>query len=218
MNYRAIILVAASVATLALGAGQAFAQDFGPYVSIGVGSTTVEQTDGGLSPKGTAVDVRLGNVFFDYDGWSVAAEAGAAYSNASASEQGTFCIDFDCNDEGIWTDEETSKWSGSLGLRVSRPVGPVVVSGIAGVRVAEFTRTSHYDNAGFFPDETYENTAFAFGGYYGFGLDYPVNDRWSVGIEWQHSDLVQTKWEGSYGGDERGFTEETWKAGFRRKF
>ena len=214
-----VLLIAASVAALAIGVSSASAQEPGDlYATFGVGSTSLEPTNGTLHPEGTIVDVRVGDVLFDYDGWSVAIEAGAAYSDASASDNGTFCMDFDCDDVGSWTEEHTSKWSGTLGFVVSRPVGRLVVSVGAGVRVAEFTQTSHYDNAGLYDNETYTDTAVGFGTYVAARVDYPVNDRWSVGLGYESSAMKTEEWSSNYGSYTSGFDQTTWTAGFRRKF
>lgn len=218
MTNRSIFLVAASVAALAIGVSSASAQDSGLYGSIGVGSTQVETSMSSLSPEGTTVEITAGDVFLTYDGWSIAAEASAAYSGAEASMRTQVCDVPDCGyDE--WEDETVgTTWSAKLGFRVSRPVGPVVLSLGAGITAAEYTQDYHYDSNGVFPDYHWGEQGYGVGTYYDVSLAYPVTDSLSVVGTYGESDLTVREWSSSYGGNSESFETRTWTLSLKKRF
>ena len=192
-NRSTFFLAAASVAVMALGfAGAASAQDTGLYGSVSVGSTSVDADNGyTLSPSGTVIDIRLGDAFPVSD-FSVGVEAGVSYSNAKASNKQMSCDVANCGYDEYRYETDKATWSGSLGLRVSYDLGPVRASLLGGARVAELSREVKYDSAGVFPTYQYDETSMAFGPYWGFGASYKVSD-WSVGVDYERSNLVRTR-------------------------
>lgn len=219
MNNRSIFLVAASVAALAIGVSSASAQEPGDlYGSVSVGTTDVGSTNAfNLSPSGTVVDLRVGDVLYDGD-FTVAVEAGAMLGAVEASQVIKACIRSICGYDEFDTERRAVDWSGSLGLRVSHELGPVTVYVTGGVRVAKMTESSSYDSGGYYPTWKYEQTGYVAGTYVGAGGSYPLTRHLSVTLAYERADLTSTSWSSNWSSGTTGFQQETLTAGLTWAF
>lgn len=209
---RVSILCAASVAVLSLFAvSSANAQ---VYVAGAVGTTDFGTTSSyNLSPSGTLVDLRLGDVVYDNGDFTVAAEAGVQLGDVSDSQVIQTCTVTDCGYDEFDTERRKADWSGSLGLKVGHKLGPVTMFVTGGVRVAQITESSSYDSGGVYPSGKYEQTNYAFGPYWGFGASYPVGPRLSATLAYERADLTRMSWSSTWGSGDDGFNQETVSVG-----
>ena len=212
MTNRSIFLAVASVAVLAF-AGSASAQDSGLYGSINIGATDVGSTNAfNLSPSGTVVDLRVGDVLYNGD-FTVAVEAGAMLGEVAAERVIPTCTFGICGYDEFDTEHRQVDWSGSFGLRVGHSFGPVTAYVTGGVRIAKMTESSSYDSGGVYPTWKYEQTGYVVGTYVGAGLSYPLGDRFSATLAYERSNLTRMSWSSTWGSGTTGFEQETLTAG-----
>ena len=218
-------LAASAVLSLSC-AGHAAAQDrwTGWQLDGFVGNTTEtsssdDQYFDNVEPSGTTYGLGGSYRFVLADHLIVGFEASAAIGSVEDSFNETIGTVAECgfNEEVTYTVK--SSYSGRFGLSVGHEIGPVLISGLAGIEVRDrgiFTEveTDDPDNEDYFYDQTWA----AFGPYYGLRVEYALTDRVTIGGQLTRSDVVQSTIEFDDGDtyeDGAEFTEGQIRLGMR---
>ncbi|MBP7741381.1 MAG: outer membrane beta-barrel protein [Candidatus Pacebacteria bacterium] len=217
MRLSNIFAASAALALISFGS-MAQAADSDWNLSVGSGSTTVEQDNGFSSPsaRGASLELALGHDLMTIGDITFGLETGVKHNWGDASERSQTCDVPSCGyvEYGTWT--ESSPWSGKLGINARHPLGPVDVSVAAGVQVNQLVHESSYDSGG---KVTYASkyTELALGPYWRAGADYAFGDNWSAGLAYEHADLTRSKWSSTFGGGSDKLNADTWFVRINKK-
>lgn len=201
------ILMVASLFAMYAGVSTAEAQTrdwTGWHASVAVGAAEGREYGDasydslGLKPKGPVLNASVGRRFAVADtpvvvGFDVDGQIGKVEASAKRAS----CNLFDCGFDEIETQKRGSHFSVGMGGSVGVPVGPVLVSATAGLRMGDYTREYGYTSRGFYPDYFVEETGFRAGIYYGARGEFVVRDDVLVRLEFRRSELTEIKIKGT---------------------
>ncbi len=207
MRFSALLAASAALAFVCAGPVAAQERWSGWHVDGTVASTNQTGSSEDLyftdiEPSGTQFGIAAGHRFIVGRDLIVGVEATVAYGPVEDSMTMVFCTVDDCGYDEEATYTVSSSYRGRLGIEIGHPVGPALVSAVAGIEVRDrsiFTEVESDDPDA--DDYYYDQSWVAAGPYFGLRVDYPISDRFAIGAEWTRSDVVQSTIE--FDDDER---------------
>ncbi len=210
-------ILAASAACALFFGTSAFAADSDWHVSVGAGSTQIEDENGwSPSARGASLELALGHDLMTIGDITFGLETGVKHNWGDASERSQTCDVPSCGyvEYGTWT--ASSPWSGKLGINARHPLGPVDVSVAAGIQLNQLVQESSYDSGGKVTSY-WKDTDFAVGPYWRAGADYAFGDTWTAGLAYEHADLTRSKWSSTFGGGSDKLNADSWSLRISKK-
>lgn len=216
MNRIAIIAAASCVL---FAAAPAMAHDLS--VGVALGSASGERHgdvyDLDFTPKGTVATINIADSFTLGDHFVLGVEAEGQYGKQDASRSEVSCTIAWCGYDETVTRTKESRYALRLGASLGHPVGPVLVSALAGVEATDYTDRWHYVSPTS-PTWDYSQTGYRLGYYYGLRAEYPITDRVSVRTEWKRSDLSESESASTAGSSTTNYLSDTVTLGLQYRF
>lgn len=213
-----------SITGIATTASAAASDWAGWHADIGVGAASGKSEgdasyNPGLEPKGVVTKVGVGHRFAPDGHWVIDLNIGGEFGNQNASFSEVSCTVASCGYAETYTLQQSSRWSASIGGSVGHTIGRALVSVTAGLRASDYSVTDTYDvSAGPFSDYQYTRKGYRAGYYVGAKAEYALNDQWSLGAEFRHSELSEVKNEYTGGSDDSVYKENSITLGGSYRF